>query len=664
MVLIRQGIYNLPCALFKMKKENLMKKIIATIIVISLFLGIYSPVYAADTDVEPEDFYILAFSNLYDSVQVLQLKDFEGKLFISREKACDFSGFEWIGDTGDIDYFTKDNLVAEYEGGKIASEGQVWYEINAIMDALITRMAVDNGNLFFASSTGSVAELLKICDERYRIQVLMDEDGQEAADLAVVIDIIWNMRLDAIVGQYDYYQYYDALSEIVVSDDMGGLLEVVETYDDEIMSPLSSYAEFSNALLNNELCEMYFGRTDVWSYWETVEAYKKVNKGMGGTPSEIMKLMEKSVIGNAGVECYMTGLAYMLSGKSADDPFRKAGNEIFDRYVHNDAQSGLITMCNALIENKMKEELKDAIKEDVIKGVEKGTQDYLKKVLNNLAKKKTSNFSVNDFKALRSGGAAVAKAFTHWIGKKLDKDVAPSAMLATYDEIHRMANSIIKSELKEARPDYRRIKYVLLMYFRCGEKAYEGFDIPELKEAIKARKEICKEYEKRLLAIRDADILQNENAIKKDMLYELREQEISIAIKTYSKWIYESTSYGKNINEIEYAKHMRIFDEENNVYQIQLLELDRKRLPHELWYTKEAELREMSIEEIRNSEYGSFCLEGNYYIDKSGVLCIDWGTSVEVFYYRSDNGKQYFQKISKTEESRIEYLENYADISF
>ena len=432
------------------------KKILSLLLMIVVFVGSVLPVSAT----EKKFYYISAYTTADNTCFELPILKAEGEAYLSVENAARLSGMAYEG-TSSKPVFKKGYHKIEYKGKHVSFEGETYYRMQDLMDALSTiyHYSEETQTFCFFACESFLTNLYVDCsnifrsvERNYSMDYIANMWGVE---LAVICDILKNGSIDVIWGGYQRELYEKAISGILLpsEDESSGIKAASKV--NNVMKDLSVAYEFDKGVFKKgEGIAKELGA----NLTETMESYDKLNKLIPNLGiDDCLDMVEILYQAQYASQLYVNAVNYGLYKNEAisDGNLKSATKTVYMHYDNNQPQT--VDMLNevamTMAENAMADLWEAAIEESF------GVKNLYLKAL---------NIVLDDFLGL-------------------DKPITATVQSLVSNEIQKEARKQFSKCINTTTATPKnplQMKYSTILYLRAAQYAYSLYAFDEWGKSI------------------------------------------------------------------------------------------------------------------------------------------------------------------------------------
>ncbi len=421
-----------------------MNKFLCVFLSILMILTIPSEAHAKE---DPQFVYVYSHTTAQDAEIRLPLLDVNSTAYISASNAALLSGMMLTKETKDSATFTTGYHQVNYTGPSVTYDSVTYYELKSLMDSLSTSYKYDanSQSLFFVACESFYSNLLKDCETVYKTGYQLTYiDNPWGYGLAAIYNIIGDIRVDAIWGNYQKEQYKAALTEIMLPNNSNISIAEIAIQGNSLASDLSTIYAANQTTTKDieEYCEL-FG----FPYDDFLEAYEIINDSNASfSISDFLNITKNIYLSKNAYDLYVNAVKHGLYENKTikKNNLKKAVKETYTYYTeHMPTFSDIFADTSATISNNI-------------------SSDLLKKTL------------VEKLLGIKNVYVAIAKLGLDEMGLR----EMTTALEQTHacSEIQLAAKAQYKNALKKQKKqnasDAIDIKYSTILYLRACQYAY------------------------------------------------------------------------------------------------------------------------------------------------------------------------------------------------
>lgn len=307
--------------------------------------------------------YIMAASSVTQTTEMLELLEYNSKVYIDSEKAALLSNTTITKSFNNIISFENGYFRVDYVDEIISYEGKLYCKLKELMNKLRTRYEYisKSETLIFKHCTAFQENLYMECEKIIRENEPCDFevnflDNIYGVGLATVYNVMKGCRFDYIWGGYQQEQYEKAFANIIKGPENESELLGLVSDGANIMSDFSTLLDLGETQGVYEL----FGLP----YDDIIEIYNVYNEAIPGTgikdATEIAQLVYTS---QNAYETYANAVYYGAVKSKSDGILGEAANYIYSYYSGNAPTA--LSVYEEVINNYSTNKIEDLAKESL-----------------------------------------------------------------------------------------------------------------------------------------------------------------------------------------------------------------------------------------------------------------------------------------------------------
>lgn len=307
--------------------------------------------------------YIMAASSVTQTTEMLELLEYNSKVYIDSEKAALLSNTTITKSFNNIISFENGYFRVDYVDEIISYEGKLYCKLKELMNKLRTRYEYisKSETLIFKHCTAFQENLYMECEKIIRENEPCDFevnflDNIYGVGLATVYNVMKGCRFDYIWGGYQQEQYEKAFANIIKGPENESELLGLVSDGADIMSDFSTLLDLGETQGVYEL----FGLP----YDDIIEIYNVYNEAIPGTgikdATEIAQLVYTS---QNAYETYANAVYYGAVKSKSDGILGEAANYIYSYYSGNAPTA--LSVYEEVINNYSTNKIEDLAKESL-----------------------------------------------------------------------------------------------------------------------------------------------------------------------------------------------------------------------------------------------------------------------------------------------------------
>lgn len=420
------------------------KRIITVLLVVTLLVN---NIIFASAEEEKQICYVSAYSTALDEDFILQILNYNGKAYIEVSLAASLAGMDYTEENNKL-IFTKQHHKVEISQEQAEKYANDFYlPINEFMDALQTTYIYNDENQlvfihctsFIENMRAEVFDILNATNDSpdFSLEYLENTWG---IGLAAVYNIISNLRVDYLWGNYQKEQYETVIANLMLNQ-KNDILELVSD-GDQLISDLLMAGRLDDSL---ELRE-FLG----YPYDDYLEVYNILTEEIPGlSVEEGLQIAQNIDVSLHASELYANGVKYALvENPSVTGYFRDGVRTVYNYYDKNKST------VNAVI------------------------FEVRENIRNWHLKKKFEEFSMNYFQVNTIWIKATELLFRK-LGVNEKTEAAEQTLICSeIQEISKKAVlSVLSKDVNEMdNEDIMTMKYGTILYLRACQYAYSLYE--------------------------------------------------------------------------------------------------------------------------------------------------------------------------------------------